>query len=336
MDFKIPDTPEELFRQGSRNFLQINRWIPMLFFLFVLLFFVVTSFYTVEQDEVGVIRRFGKYVRTTEPGLHWRLPFNIEQLDKVRVKRIFKEEFGFRTKTPGVRTEYSKQSFDEEALMLTGDLNVIDISWIVQFKVKDAVHLLFNVRNPSSNPTETVRDLSEAVMRQVIGDYTVTEAITTRKNEINLEVAQKLQEALDLYQSGIQITQVKVQEVLPPKPVAKSFNEVNEAEQEQQKVINQAWEAYNKVIPKARGQAKQTIREAEGYALSKIKVAEGDAAKFTKTWQAYKEAKDVTRRRMYLETLESILPRVGKVYIFEPEASKVIPLLNLSEGGALK
>ncbi len=333
MDFKIPDTPEELFRQGSKSFLNINRWIPLIAILFVFLFFIVTSFYTVEQDEVGVIRRFGKYQRTTDPGLHWKLPFGIEQLDKVRVKRIFKEEFGFRTAKAGTRTEYSSKSFDEEALMLTGDLNVIDVSWIVQFRVKDPVALLFNVRNPAEKPTKTIRDLSEAVMRQVIGDYTVTEAITTSKNEIDLKVTDKLQRALDHYQSGIQITQVKVQEVLPPKPVAKSFNEVNEAEQERQKVINQAWEAYNKVIPKARGQAKQTVREAEGYALSKVKVAEGDAAKFTETWTAYKEAKDVTQRRMYLETLEEILPRVGRIYVFEPEASQVIPLLNLGSGG---
>lgn len=335
MDFKIPDTPEELFRQGSKNFVNINRWIPVIAILFVVLFFIVTSFYTVEQDEVGVIRRFGKYHTTTEPGLQWKLPFGIDQLDKVRVTRIFKEEFGFRTVKAGTRTEYSNKSFDEEALMLTGDLNVIDVSWIVQFKVKDPKALLFNVRNPAEQPTKTIRDLSEAVMRQVIGDYRVTEAITTSKNEIDMKVTQKLQETLDNYQSGIQVTQVKLQEVLPPKPVAKSFNEVNEAEQERQKVINQSWEAYNKVIPKARGQAKQTIREAEGYALSKIKVAEGDAAKFSETWSAYKEAKDVTQRRMYLETLEEILPRVGRVYVFEPEASQVIPLLNLGAGGNL-
>ena len=335
MDFKIPDTPEELFRQGSKNSMNINRWLPLVAILFVLLFFVVTSFYTVEQDEVGVIRRFGKYLKTTEPGLQWKMPFGIDQLDKVRVTRIFKEEFGFRTVKAGTRTEYSNKSFDEEALMLTGDLNVIDVSWIVQFKIKDPTALLFNVRNPAEQPTKTIRDLSEAVMRQVIGDYRVTEAITTSKNEIDMKVTQKLQEALDLYKSGIQVTQVKLQEVLPPKPVAKSFNEVNEAEQERQKVINQAWEAYNKVIPKARGQAKQTVREAEGYALSKIKVAEGDAAKFSETWKAYKEAKDVTQRRMYLETLEEILPRVGRVYVFEPEASQVIPLLNLGNAGGL-
>ncbi|MCA9394651.1 MAG: FtsH protease activity modulator HflK [Candidatus Omnitrophica bacterium] len=315
--------------------MNINRWIPLVAILFVLLFFVVTSFYTVEQDEVGVIRRFGKYLKTTEPGLQWKMPFGIDQLDKVRVTRIFKEEFGFRTVKAGTRTEYSNKSFDEEALMLTGDLNVIDVSWIVQFKIKDPTALLFNVRNPAEQPTKTIRDLSEAVMRQVIGDYRVTEAITTSKNEIDMKVTQKLQEALDLYKSGIQVTQVKLQEVLPPKPVAKSFNEVNEAEQERQKVINQAWEAYNKVIPKARGQAKQTVREAEGYALSKIKVAEGDAAKFSETWKAYKEAKDVTQRRMYLETLEEILPRVGRVYVFEPEASQVIPLLNLGNAGGL-
>ncbi len=335
MSFKIPDTPEELFRQGSRNFSQMNRYMPFVLFIFILLFVAVTSFYTVEQDEVGVIRRFGKYHRTTDPGLHWKLPFNIEQLDRVQVKRIFKEEFGFRTEKAGVKTQYSTKSFNDEALMLTGDLNVLDVSWIVQFKIKDPVQLLFNVRNPR----ETVRDLSEAVMRQVIGDSSVSQALTTRKNEINQEVREILQTTMDdYYKIGIQITKLELQEVLPPEPVTKSFNEVNEAEQEREKVINQSWEAYNKVIPKARGQAEKTIREAEGYALSRVKKAEGDAALFLETWNAYKSAKDVTRRRIYLETLGEVIPRIGKVYVFEPEANNVIPLLNIgdSEGVKLK
>ena len=294
----------------------------------IALFFVATSFYSVEQDEVGVIRRFGKYNRTAQPGLNWKLPFNIEKLDKVKDKRVFKEEFGFRTMEAGINTKYSKKSFDEESLMLTGDLNVLDVSWIVQFTIKDPVALLFNVRGP----LETVRDLSESVMRQVIGDHSVSEALTTMKNEINLEVQQKLQAALDLYGSGIHVNKLELQEVLPPKVVTASFNEVNEAEQEREKVINQSWEAYNKVIPQAKGQAEKTIREAEGYALERVKKAQGDAVKFLEIWNAYKNAKDVTRKRMYLEAMEEVLPKAGEIYIFEPGASNVLPLLKLNKG----
>lgn len=326
MAFKIPDTPEELFRQGGQGLNDLGKWLPTISVLLVIVFFSVTSFYTIEQDEVGVIRRFGKYLTTTDPGLHWKFPFNIDKLDKVKVKRVFKEEFGFRTSQPGVKTQYSNASFDEESLMLTGDLNVLDVSWIVQFKIKDPVQLIFNM----NNPRETIRDLSQAAMRQVIGDYSVSEALTTHKNEINLEVKESLQKTLDYYKSGIQIEKLELQEVLPPGPVQASFNEVNEAEQEREKVINQSWEAYNKVIPSAKGQAEKTFREAEGYALARVKKAQGDAAQFIDTWTAYKDAKGVTRRRLYLETLEEVLPNSGKVYIFDPRANGILPLLKLN------
>lgn len=328
MEFKIPDTPEELFRQGGKKMQNMNKWLPYAFIAFVVSFIALTSFYSVDQDEVGVIRRFGKYYVTTPPGLHWKLPFNIDKLDKIKVKRVFKEEFGFRTLQPGVNTKYSTKKYDDEGLMLTGDLNVLDVSWIIQFKVKDPVQLLFNV----INPRKTVRDLSESAMRQVIGDHSVTEALTTRKNEINLEVIESLQSTLDMYKSGVQIVKLELQEVLPPAPVTASFNEVNEAEQEREKVINQSWEAYNKVIPKARGQAEKTIREAEGYALARVTKAEGDAAKFVETWNAYKNAKEVTRKRLYLETLEDVIPKAGKIYVFEPKANNVLPLLKLDGG----
>ena len=327
MSFKIPDTPEELFRQGSQKFSNFNKWIPYVLLFFVALYFVLTSFYTIDQDEVGVIRRFGKYLKTTEPGLHWKLPFGIDRVDPVKVKRVFKEEFGFRTVSAGVRTTYSNKSYDQESLMLTGDLNVLDISWIVQFKIKDPVQLLFNIRSPK----ETVRDLSEAVMRQVIGDYSVTDALTRKKNEINQEVKLKLQQILDYYESGIQVTELELQEVLPPGPVARSFNDVNEAEQEREKVIFQALEEYERVIPAERGKAEQTIREAEGYAVRRLKRAQGDASKFTQTWEAYKHAKDVTRKRMYLEALEEVLPKSGRKFIFEQDSNNLIPLLKLNE-----
>jgi membrane protease subunit HflK len=328
MNFRIPDTPEELFRQGGQRITNFGKWLPPLVGLFLMAFFAMTSFYSVDQGEVGVIRRFGKYFTMTDPGLHWKLPFNIDQLDNVKVERVFKEEFGFRTDEPGVNTKYSPKSYDEEALILTGDLNVLDVSWIVHFKIKDPVQLLFNVRNPK----ETVRDLAESAMRQVIGDYSVNEVITLRKSEINLAVKEILQQGLDKYQSGIQIDKIELQEVLPPAVVKTSFNEVNEAEQEREKVINESWEAYNKVIPKARGQAEKTIREAEGYALARINRAQGDAAKFLEVWEAYQNDQEVTRRRLYLETIEEVIPKAGKVYIIEPKANGILPLLNLSGG----
>jgi len=328
MNFKIPDTPEELFRKGSESLSAFKKWLPSIIIFFLVAFFAGTSFYSVDQGEVGVIRRFGKYSKTTIPGLHWKLPFNIDKLDKVKVERVFKEEFGFRTLQAGVNTRYSPKSYDEEALMLTGDLNVVDVSWIVHFKIRDPVKLLFNVRRPR----ETVRDLSESAMRQVVGDYSVNSVITLRKNEINLAVREILQHGLDRYESGIQIDKVELQEVLPPPVVKASFNEVNEAEQEREKIINQSWEAYNKIIPKARGQAEKTIREAEGYALARVNRAEGDASKFIETWNAYKNDKEVTRRRLYLETIEDILPKAGKIYVFEPKANTILPFLNLSEG----
>jgi len=330
MNFKIPDTPEELFRQGSEKISKLSKWLPALIIFFLIGFFALTSFYSIDQGEVGVIRRFGKYSKTTPPGLHWKLPFNIDKLDKVKIERVYKEEFGFRTLQAGVNTRYSPKSYDEEALILTGDLNVLDISWIVHFKIRDPEELLFNVRRP----LETVRDLSESAMRQVIGDYSVNAAITLRKNEINLAVREILQNSLDVYKSGIQIDKVELQEVLPPPVVKASFNEVNEAEQEREKVINQAWEAYNKVIPRARGQSEKTISEAEGYALARVNRAKGDAAKFVDTWNAYKHSKDVTRRRLYLETIEEVIPAAGRIYVFEPSAANsILPLLNLSEGG---
>ena len=329
MDFKVPDTPEELFKQGQKHLHQINKWMPSVFALIVLAGLALSSFYSIGPGEVGVIRRFGKYVKKTQPGLHWKLPFNIEKLNKVKVKRVYKQEFGFRTIQAGVKTQYSNKTFYEESIMLTGDLNVLDVTWIVQFKLEDPVKALFNIRNIQ----KTVGDISEAVMRQIIGDSSVEEALTTRRIEINQEAQDKMQEILDGYNIGIRIVTVKLQDVNPPKEVRASFNEVNEAKQEKEKVVNQSWEAYNKVIPKARGQAEKTIRESEGYSLERVNRAKGDASKFTATWDAYKEAKDVTRKRIYLETLFEVLPKAGRIYVMGPDGNSILPLLDLSKQG---
>ena len=279
MPFKIPDTPEELFRQGRTQIHQFNRWAPYILSIALAAGIVLSSFYSIGPDEVGIIRLFGRYNRTTRPGLHWKLPFNIERLNKVKVTTVFIEEFGFRTVNADVKTEYSNRSFFDEALMLTGDLNVLNVTWVVQFNIKDPAKLLFNIRDPR----QTVRDIGEVVMRQIIGDSSVNEALATRRIEINQDVQDQMQAILDSYQAGIQIETVKLQDVNPPDEVKPSFNEVNEAKQEQEKVVNQSWEAYNKVIPKAKGEAEKTIREAEGYSLRRVNQAQGDASNFLST-----------------------------------------------------
>ncbi len=329
MPWEIPDTPEELLRQGRRQVqaLNLQKWLPTFVVFIVILGIAISSFYTVGPDELGVIRRFGKYVRTEQPGLHWKLPFNMERLDLVKVTRIFKEEFGFRTNQSGVKTEYSQKNFLDESLMLTGDLNVIEVTWIIQFRIKEPEKVLFKI----ADIQETLRDLSEAVMREVIGDSFVGEVLTTRRINVNQEAKDRLQKILDSYDSGVYIEDVKLQDVNPPDEVKSSFNEVNAAKQEKERVINEAWEAYNKAIPKAKGEALKTLSEAEGYALQRVNEAKGNANKFLATWEAYKESKDVTRRRLYLETLDAVLPQAGKVYVTGSQSPGIVPLLNLQE-----
>ncbi|MBN1871345.1 MAG: FtsH protease activity modulator HflK [Candidatus Omnitrophica bacterium] len=331
MDFDKFDKPEDFFKGVNLKIprLKFNKGLIPIILIVAVVVVLLTGIYSTGPDEVGVIRRFGRYVRTTQPGLHIKLPFNIEKLNNVKVKYVFKEEFGFRTTKPGIVTQYSQREYFDESLMLTGDLNVLIVEWIVQFKVKDPVKLLFKIRNPE----KTVRNISEAVMRQVVGNHSVNEVLTTRRVEINMEVQTQLQEILDSYDSGVQIVTVKLQDVNPPDPVKPSFNEVNEAKQEKEKMINQAWEAYNKVIPKARGEAEKTIREAEGYALNRINTAKGDAARFISIWNEYKNSADVTRKRMYLEAMDKILIKAGNKFIVDPSQKGILPLLNLNDQG---
>ena len=334
MDF---NTPDELLGRAKKlssgtGISDIKKYVFPAVAGFLILTFIFSGLYSVGTDEVGVIRRFGKYVRTTDPGLHFKIPMGIEKANKVKVRYIFKEEFGFKTLKPGIKTQYSSREYFDESLMLTGDLNVLVVEWIVQFKVKDPVKLLFNIRDPR----ETKRSISEAVMRQAVGDASVTEALTTRRIEINQEMQDKLQEILDFYESGVQVVTVKLQDVNPPDEVKPSFNEVNEAKQEKEKVINQAWEAYNKAIPAAKGQAEKTIKEAEGYALQRVNVAEGDAAKFIATWEVYKESKEVTRKRLYLEAMNEILPKAGQKYIIDSSTHNILPLLKLNKDGGVR
>ena len=306
-----------------------RRWIFWGIAAVALLWLVFSSMYTVNADETAVIQRFGKYVRTADPGLHFKLPFGIETKKAVRTQHVYKMEFGFRTIQAGVRTVYSEKEYKEESLMLTGDLNSAVVEWIVQYRIKDPVKYLFRVRNI----TKTLRDISEAAMRQIVGDHSVDEVIILSRREIADSAEVKMQRILNKYDIGIDIQTVQLQDVNPPDRVKPAFNEVNEAKQEREKIINEAWEAYNKVIPQAKGEAQKTINEAEGYALQRVNNAKGDAERFVAVYREYARAKDVTRRRLYLETLREILPQIDQVYVIDAAQKNVIPLLQMLEKG---
>ena len=295
----------------------------------VLLLVAVSSFYTVGPEEIGVVLRLGKFVRTTDPGLHAKLPFAIERVIKVPVQRQLKEEFGFQTVSAGIRSQFSVRGRESEANMLTGDLNAAVVEWVVQYRIVDAYKYLFRVRNVR----ETFRAMTEAVMRKIVGDRTVNEVLTVGRQEISDLAKQDLQALCDQYETGIKVEQVVLQDVNPPDPVKPSFNEVNQAQQEREKLISEAQSDYNKVIPRARGEAQQTIQEAEGYALSRVNTARGDSARFVSIYDQYRRAPEVTRKRIYLETMSRILPQVQRKIVIDGDVKSVLPLLNLEAVG---
>lgn len=294
----------------------------------ILLILLVSSFYQIGPQETGVILRFGKFVRTTDPGLHLKLPLGIERLIKVPVQRQLKMEFGFRTTDPGIRTEYRVSSDSKrEARMLTGDLNIVEAEWIVQYKIQDPYKYLFKLRDVST----TFRYMNEAVVRKIVGDSSVDEVITVGRARIALEAKEELQKLCDLYEIGIEVNQLLLQNVDPPEPVQPSFNEVNQSQQEKERKINVAWSEYNQVIPKAEGEAAETIQAAEGYATERINNAEGDANRFRAVYREYARAPLVTRKRLYLEAIAEILPKLDRKVIFDETQKNILPLLNLGK-----
>jgi membrane protease subunit HflK len=290
---------------------------------------VFSMVFTVGPEEVGVILRFGKYVGTKEPGLRWKLPYPVETVEKVPVQRQLKAEFGFRTARPDVRTRYDQRTFDDEALMLTGDLNVAEVEWIAQYRVADPYKYLFKVRDVET----TFRYMNEAVMRRVVGDRSVNEVLTVGRAEIALQAEEYLQELCDQYEMGVRVEQIVLQNVTPPDDVKPSFNEVNQAEQEKERRINEARTSFNQIIPRARGEALQTIQEAEGYAADRVNRAKGDAAAFEEVLSAYRQAPEVTRRRIYLETMAEIYPKVQRKVVLGENLQGVLPLLDLGKEG---
>jgi membrane protease subunit HflK len=293
--------------------------------LIVAAILALSSFYTIDPEEIGVVLRLGRYVRSAEPGLHLRLPLGIERVTKVPVQRQLKEEFGFQTVSAGTRSQFTTRGRETESNMLTGDLNAAVVEWVVQYRIVDPYKYLFRVRNVGT----TFRDMSEAVMRFVVGDRTVNEVLTVGRQEIADLVEQDLQILCDQYETGIKVEQVVLQDVNPPDPVKPSFNEVNQAQQEKEKLINEAQSDYNRVVPRARGEAEQTIQQAQGYALSRVNTARGDSARFVAVYREYRKAPDVTRKRIYLETMNEILPQVSKKIVVDDKLKGIIPLLNL-------
>jgi membrane protease subunit HflK len=302
----------------------------LIIIVLVALFFGSSTFFTVGVDEVGVVQRFGKYIRVCQSGLNFKLPAGIEKVTKVKVKRVYKEEFGFRSTSGEARKLFGSASGGTEnknvSLMLTGDLNVGLVPWIVQYKVKDPYKYLFKVRNPR----KLLIDMSEASMRLVVGDRSINEVITKRE-EIAVEARLHLQAEMDKSETGIGIVTIEMKKTNVPDAVQPSFNEVNQAVQEKERLIYQAKEDYNKAIPQARGEAERTIKAAEGYSLDRINRAKGDASRFVSLYNEYAKAKDITRRRMYLETITDLFPKLGHKYIIDSEQKNLLPLLNLGK-----
>ncbi|MBW1745512.1 MAG: FtsH protease activity modulator HflK [Deltaproteobacteria bacterium] len=306
---------------------------PILIIILIALFFGSSTFFTVGVDEVGVVQRFGKYIRVSQPGLNFKLPAGIEKVTKVKVKRVYKEEFGFRSPSGEARKLFASGGVESMnvSLMLTGDLNVGLVPWIVQYKVKDPYNYLFKVQDPR----KLLIDMSEASMRLVVGDRSINEVITKRE-EIAVEARQHLQAEMDKSETGIGIVTIEMKKTNVPEAVQPSFNEVNQAVQEKEKLIYQAKEDYNKAIPQARGEAERTIKAAEGYSLDRINRAKGDASRFVALYQEYVKAKDITRRRLYLEALTDLFPKLGHKYIIDSEQKNLLPLLNLGKNGVAK
>jgi len=300
-------------------------WIVLVVLLCLWLF---TGVFKINQAEVGVIQRFGKYDRTVGPGLHFKWPKGVEKVTKVNVNQIYAEQFGYRTLQPGVRTLYApEKQYEHEALMLTGDLNCVLIPWAVRYQVGDPVKYLFRVRNVPA----TLRDLSESTMRLTVGDHSLDEVLSKREEIANLAQA-SLQEALSAAGTGLFVQTIELGKTNVPGPVQPSFNEVNSAIQEKEKLIYQAKGAYNKVIPEARGQAEKRIQEAEGYAVDRVQRAKGDAARFLDLYAEYMRAREVTSERLYLEAMQDMLPRLGKKYVIDADQKGILPLLNLGQG----
>jgi membrane protease subunit HflK len=289
---------------------------------------IFSSFYTVQPEQQAVVKRFGAVVDITDPGLHFKLPFGIDRVQRVASARVLKQEFGFRTVgQQNDRTQYSEQDFADESLMLTGDLNVIDVEWVVQYRIQDPIKYLYQQREPD----RTLRDISESVMRRVVGNRLGSEVLTVGRVEIAKGARDEIQSIMDSYDSGIHVITVELQDVVPPRAVQPAFNEVNEARQERERMINEATKQANQRIPRAKGEAQRLVSEAEGYATERVNRAHGETARFTAMLKEYSTVPEVTRARLYLEAMSDVLPRVGQVIVVQEDNVGPLPLMNIRD-----
>lgn len=303
-------------------------WIAAGIAAVFVLYLLSSIFFQVGTDSVGIVLRFGEPVREVGPGLHFKLPIGVEDVRYVPTQRQQKEEFGYRTARPGVDTKYEKGDYSKESLMLTGDLNVVDVQWAVQYRISEPEKYLFNVRDAR----DTFRYMSQAVMREVIGDRTVNEVLTIGRSELTTAAEEKLRALCDEYEIGMRVEQINLQNVTPPDPVKPSFNAVNAAQQKRSQLINEAKADYNKAIPNAEGEAKRKIQQAEGYATQRVNRAQGEVARFESVYAEYKAAPEVTERRLFIESLREVLPKVERKVVVDENASDVVPLLSMGDG----
>lgn len=310
----------------------IKKYLGKIIIGLIVLAGILTGVKTVGPEEEGVVVQLGEYNRTVPPGLSFIVPFGFEKMFKIPVQRQLKQEFGFRTTQAGQRSEYVKTGYSDESMMLTGDLNLTDVEWVVQYRITDSFKYLFKVRNAD----KTLRDMSESAVRKIVGDRTVNEVLTVGRQEVASSVELLLQRMCDDYENGIRIDQVVLQDVNPPEAVKPSFNAVNEAQQERETLINQAEAEYNRVIPRARGEAEETVQLAEAYALNRVNRAKGEAERFNSLYEAYIQSPEVTKQRIYLETMERIMPKIGNKIIVDDKGNSVLPLLNIDKAKALK
>ena len=292
-------------------------------FLIIGSFIVMSSVYTVDANENAVILRLGKYHKTTMPGLHFKLPL-VDSYEKVKVDYQYKKEFGFRTIKPGVKSHHSTRGYEHESWMLTGDLKIADVRWVVQYKISNAKNYLFNVKNVD----DTIFDVSESAMRLMIGDRSFTEVIQAERVTVALQTKEYMQELLDKYEAGISVQMVQLQGVVPPQPVADSFNEVNRAKQEQETLINEAKQAYNKQIYRMEGEAQKVVTEAQGYAIERVNNAKGDVALFESILKEYLKAPQITKDRLYIETMDEVLSKINNKIIVDKDIEHLVPFLD--------
>lgn len=300
--------------------------------LILVVWAALTSFYTVQPEQRAVVKRFGSVRGITDPGLHFKLPFGIDQIQLVATERVLKQEFGFRTQDTrqGGRSTYSPAQFEDESLMLTGDLNMIDVEWVVQYRIEDPIKFLYRMREP----TRTLRDISESVMRRIVGNMLGSEVLTIGRVEIQQKAGDEIQEILDQYDAGIRISTVEMQDVVPPPAVQPAFNEVNEARQERERMINEAQKRVNQEIPNAEGAALRTVAEAKGYATERVNRADGESMRFSAVLREYQRAPRVTRSRLYLETLNEVLPKIGQILVVQDGQVGPFPLLDVNRKAA--